>query len=150
MEKILYKYEYLLHCWGGFWNKNNIKIHKEPEINYKWFNTPEDRQQEIDRLNNLKEIHSQYLNNKGLYNDSCIVMTLSEGYLTRFRFIIQSLCEVEGEIITIENDLGYGVYSIKEFDVLGSIADYMKEWKYDVMELPDNHERLFSTLILRT
>lgn len=139
-----YKYEYLLHCWGGFWNKSNIEIHKEPDFHYKWFNTKDERQAEIDRLDKLNE------SLKGKLTNSTIARNFSEGYLTRFEFIIQSLVKINDEIITIENNLGYGFFDIKEFDELGNCADYMKEWKYDIsIDLPDNHKRLFSTLILR-
>lgn len=145
-----YKYEYLLHCWGGFWNKHNIEIHKEPKINYKWFNSKQERQKEIDRLDLLSENHSKYLNSKNLHNDSILVKSLSEGYLTRFQFIIQSIIEDNGEIKIIENNLGYGFYDIKEFDEFGTISDYIKKWKYDICyDLSDNHKRLFTTLILK-
>ena len=144
------KYEYLLKCWGGFWNPLNIKIHKEPQFDYKWFDTLEERNLEINRLNHLKEVHSDYLNFIGTLNDSCIAMRLSEGYLTRFEFIIKSLISSNNEIIEIENNLGYGFISITEFDKLGNCADYMKEWNYDSgVDVPDNHIRLFSTLILK-
>lgn len=143
------KYEYLLHCWGGFWNDHNIVIHKEPEIPYKWFNTKEERDLEIKRLKNLEINQSKYLKDNNKINDSCIVMSLSEGYLTRYKFIIKSLIQLEDKIIEIENNLGYGFYSIEEFDELGQISDYMKEWKYDICtDLPDNHKRLYTTLIL--
>lgn len=147
---MIYKYEYLLHCWGGFWNKHNIEVHKEPEENYKWFNSKEERELEIVRLRSLEKSHAEYLISKGLFNDSCLVMSLSEGYLTRFQFIIQSIIEDNGELQIIENNLGYGFYSIEVFDELGNISEYMKEWKYDICtNLSDKHKRLFTTLILR-
>jgi len=139
-----YKYEYLLHVWGGFWNDANIEIHKEPEINYKWFNTKEERQVEIDRLDAI--------NKKYNLPNSIIAKTFSEGYLTRYEFVIESLIKFKDKIIRVENNLGYGFYSIEEFDQLGNIAEYIKEWKYDICldeDIYDNHERLYSTLILR-
>lgn len=144
-----YKYEYMLHCWGGFWNDKNIEIHKEPNIAYKWFNTKEERDFEIARLNNLKVSHGEYLTSQGMYNDSCIMISVSEGYLTRFRFILESLVVVDNKIERIERDLGYGFFSIEEFDELGNMAEYMKEWKYEINNLPDDHIRLYTTLILK-
>ena len=144
-----YKYEYLLHCWGGFWNEENIKIHHEPNFSYKWFNTKEERDSEISRLTDLKDKHGEYLTSRGFFNDSCIVMYCTQGYLTRFEFILDSLVVVDNEIKRIERNLGYGFFSIEEFDELGNMADYMKEWKYETNNLPDDHIRLYTTLILR-
>jgi hypothetical protein len=137
-----YKYEYLLHCWGGFWNKHNVDIHKEPDFQYKWFNTKEERQIEINRLDAIQE--------KYKFKDGIIARSFSEGYLTRFQFVIQSIVEDNGELQIIENNLGYGFYDIEEFDEFGDIAQYMKEWKYDICaNLTNNHKRLFTTLILK-
>ena len=145
-----YKYEYLLHRWGGFWNKHNILVHKEPDFEYKWFDTKEEREIEILRLRRLEDLQGQYLLTRNKYNDSTIAMSETEGYLTRYRFIIQAHVLVNNEIKVVENDLGYGFFSNEEFDCLGNCADYMKEWKYGISaDLPDDHELLYSTLILR-
>ena len=145
-----HKYEYLLHCWGGFWNEHNIKIHKEPNFEYKWFNTKEERDQEVIRLKALAQSHGEYLNSKGKINDSIIAMRVSEGYLTRYQFVLQSLIMEDSKIRIIENNLGYGFYSVDEFDILGNTAEYIKVWKYEGNnDLKDNHMRLFTTLILR-
>jgi hypothetical protein len=144
------KYEYLLKTWGGFWNKHNIEIHKEPEIHNRWFDTKEDRNTEIERLKLLEKTHGEYLNSKGKINDSCIVMSLSEGLLTRYKFVIQSHVKVDDKIKVVENNLGYGFFDVKELDELGVCADYMKEWKWDICaDLPDNAQRLYTTLLLR-
>jgi hypothetical protein len=119
------KYEYLLHQWGGFWNPLNLEIHKEPNVEYKWFNTKEKRQIEINRL---EEIRSKL----GTW-DACIVTSLEEGYLTRYKFIIKSLIIYKGQIREIVNDLGYGFASSPEkLDILLNNFDYMKEYKWDI------------------
>lgn len=142
------KYEYLLHAWGGFWNQENFKVHKEPNFEYKWFDTYAERQAEVQRLQKIASERADYLIKNKLFNDSCIAMHLTEGYLTRYKFVIQSIIEVQGELKTIENDLGYGFWSDSEMDELGNFANYFKEYKYDLMYDAD-HTRLFSTIILR-
>jgi hypothetical protein len=77
-------------------------------------------------------------------------MSLSEGYLTKYEFIIQTHPKVGKKIKVVENNLGYGFFSAEELDELGQNADYMKEYKYDIEgKLPDKHTRLFTTLLLR-
>jgi hypothetical protein len=144
------KYEYLLTTWGGFWNPGNIEIHGEPKVHDRWFDTREARDAEATRLQDLAERHGRYLLSLGRFNDSVIAGRLSEGYLTRHEFVIQSHVKVGEEIRIIENNLGFGFWSHDEFDELGEVADYMKEWRYDLgNDLPDDAERLYSTLILR-
>lgn len=145
-----FKYEYLLKAWGGFWNDHNIEVHGEPEKEYYWFNTAKERDKEELRLRKLCSSHSLYLMKNNLPNDSVIVFAKSEGYLTRYRFIIQAIVKVDNKLLTVENDLGYGFWTDNELDALGVRANYMKEYKYDVCtDLPDDHELIFSTLILR-
>lgn len=145
------KYEYLLHTWGGFWNDHNEMAHKEPNTPYKWFSSKEERETEINRLRKLEKERAQFLLSNGKFNDSCIAMSLTEGYLTRHKHIIQSLIKMpNGELITIENNLGYGFWSDEELGIVGDGSDYFKEWKYEgSCNLPDDHERIFSTIILR-
>ena len=143
-----YKYEYLLRCWGGFWNEHNMKIHKEPNFEYKWFETEKDRDLEIRRLKNLEKSHGEYLKSLNQINDSCIVMSLTEGYLTRYQHIIEATVLNKGEIIKIQNNLGYGFFSDKE--LLTRDYDYMLDWKYGITSnLEDDHKLLHSTLILK-
>lgn len=145
------KYEYLLHCWGGFWNSHNAEVHKEPDFKFKWFDSKEERDAEMTRLREIKDSHGEFLVSQGKFNDSCIVMATREGYLTRHEHIIQSIIQLpDGEIITIENNLGYGFWSDEELGVIGDGANYFKEWKYEGMnDIPDDAIRLFSTVILR-
>lgn len=137
-----YKYEYLLHVWGGFWNPWNKEIHNEPETEYLWFDTAEERQAELDRL---RKIASEL----GTW-DACIAHSMSEGYLTRYRHILHSLVMVDGQIIEVENDLGYGFFTQSDIEEDASSIQYFKDEKWDMRnDLPDNAERLFTTLIMR-
>ncbi len=141
------KYEYLLKVWGGFWNEHNYNVHKEPEVMYRWFNSKEERQKELNRL--LK------IANELKTKDAIIANSFYEGYLTRFEVVLQSHILYEGHIHIIENNLGYGFGMDADFDILGDNYSYMKEWKFDIMGntevIPDldKAERLFTTVILR-
>ena len=145
-----HKYEYLLKVWGGFWNQHNIDIHKESYIPYKWFNTKEERQLEINRLDSIQE---QYK-----FKDGIIARTFSEGYLTRYEVVIESVIEFKGKQYKIENNCGFG-FANDDLDILGNGLEYMKEFKYDIdiyRTLPHLEEdedfkvnRLFTTVILR-
>lgn len=42
MENIEPKYEYHLHTWGGFYNKEYSEIHKKPNGDF-WFESYEER-----------------------------------------------------------------------------------------------------------
>ena len=133
------EYEYLLHTWGGFYNEENIKIHKEPDIPYKWFYTLRERDNEVKRLKDLAKP----------YNNT-IMMSFSEGYLTRFEFILQSHIIENNNLKIIENNLGYGFFSKEELDITGQCSEYMKKWKYDITaNISENHTRLYTTLILK-
>lgn len=134
------KYEYLLHVWGGFWNSGNIAIHGDLDISYRWFDTKSDRQAEIDRLDSL-------CNSLGTF-DACISKHLTEGFLTRKEFIIQSFVKENGKLIIVENNLGYGFWSDSELEDDDSSVQYMKDWKWDVGYDGDG-QKIFSTLILR-
>ena len=142
------KYEYMLHIWGGFFNEHNVEIHKEQPWNYKWFDSKEDRQLEIDRLNKLKDSCKT--------PDSCLVIVKEEGYLTRYKVIIKSIVEYKGRLYNITNDLGYGFYN-SEIDELGEVFSYIKEWKWDIdiyNQIPGLDDadkevkRLFTTVVI--
>lgn len=134
------KYEYLLHVWGGFWNAGNIAIHGDLDVPYRWFDSKSDRQAEIDRLDEL-------CNSLGTF-DACIAKRLTEGFLTRKEFVIQSFVKDNGNLVIVENNLGYGFWSDDEFETEDSHIQYMKDWKWDVGYDGDG-QRIFTTLILR-
>lgn len=134
------KYEYLLHVWGGFWNAGNIAIHGDKDVPYRWFATANERQAEIERLDNLCQSLGTF--------DAAIARRMSEGYLTRYEFVIQSIVNENGNFVIVENNLGYGFYSDDELGETGAEAEYMKEWKWDV-GYDGEGERIFTTLILR-
>ena len=102
------KYEYLLHVWGGFWNEHNIKVHGESYVPYRWFDTKVDLFNEYERLEAIAKNHGTI--------DSVIASRISEGHFTRYRHIIHSLVKVGGEIIEVENDLGYGFFNDDQLD----------------------------------
>jgi len=141
MKKEPAKYEYMLHTWGGFWNAHNIKVHGEPDVPYKWFDTKEERDNERQRLNKLAEKHGTI--------DSCIAQSVQEGYFTRYRHIIQTIGKSGDQLITIEKDLGYGFFSDADLKEEDSGTEYFKEWKWSNGEEPDDFVKLFSTVILR-
>ena len=144
------KYEYILKYWGGFFNDHNIEVHGEPDLEYQWFDDEEDREAEKMRLKKLAKKHSHYLTERGLFNDSIIVFAESEGFLTRYRQVIEAKVSYNARIYHIENDLGYGFFSDEELGTFGEGANYFKEYKYDIYgDLPDDHELLFSTIVLR-
>jgi len=66
------KYEYLLHTWGWFYNKEYKDKHGE-NSGYHYFDTEEER---IEYLKKLKSIEKKL-------NARHLVITLSEGYNTR-------------------------------------------------------------------
>lgn len=140
-----WKYEYMLHVWGGFWNEANVKVHGEKYEPYKWFDTKKAMEAELQRLQTIAEKHGTL--------DSVIAHRIQEGYLTRFQHVIQSLVSVNGKIQIVENNLGYGFFSDKELAEgldYDSALHYMMKYKWDVCaDLPDDVEPLFTTIVLR-
>jgi hypothetical protein len=131
------KYEYLLCVWGGFWNPWNKAIHNEPETPYRWFDTKEERDAELDRLRRIaKELGTL---------DACIANRCSEGYLTRYQHVVYALVKDGDSIIETENNLGYGFFSDEEM--------YERDYGYwldEKWDSPDDEAKLlFSTLILK-
>lgn len=138
------KYEYLLHVWGGFWNKHNIAVHGDPDVPYRWFDTKEARDAEIARLEALNKTLNSF--------DAVIAHAKSEGYLTRFQQVLVTHVLISGELQIIENNLGFGFYSDAELKEENENIQYMKDWKWGISaDIPDEAEVevLFTTLILR-
>lgn len=138
------KYEYLLHVWGGFWNEWNVAVHGDQYVPYRWFDTAEERQMELDRLRGLA-------NQLGTF-DAVIVHSFSEGYLTRQKHVLYSCVKIGDVIMGVENDLGYGFFSREDLldNTPGNMIDYFLRTRWDqCVTLPDDAELLFSTLILK-
>ena len=80
------KYEYLLHTWGGFYNKKHQDKHKEVE-GYHYFDTKQDRG---DYLAKLRKIEKDL-------NVMCLVVHESEGYNTRTVTTLHRVVKWEGK-----------------------------------------------------
>lgn len=80
------KYEYLLHTWGGFYNKEHQGKHKEVD-GYHYFDTEKERSEYIDILKTLeRKLGAKYL-----------VTNLSEGYNTRTVTTLHRVIKWEGK-----------------------------------------------------
>ena len=80
------KYEYLLHTWGGFYNEEHKKIHKQEE-GYHYFDTKEDRESYIKSLRCIED----KLNARHLMAD------LDEGYHTRTEVVAHRITRYKGK-----------------------------------------------------
>jgi hypothetical protein len=78
------KYEYLLHTWGGFYNKEHQ--HSE-ESGYHYFDTEKERDDYLKKLKALEE----------KLNARHLVATLSEGYNTRTKTILHRVVKWDGK-----------------------------------------------------
>lgn len=142
------KYEYYVHFWGQlmyFLENTNTDFRVPPAD--QWFDTKEERDVELDRMNKISDELKLILCNR-----------TSEGYLTRYEHVIESIVEYNGKIYKVENNLGYGFYNDQELCPIGQYADYMKEWKWNIRDqlsnllkenTYDTVNRLYTTLILR-
>lgn len=99
-EKQKLKYEYHLLTWGGFYNEEHQKIHKQISGDF-WFNSNEDREKYIDELKEIEaKLGAKYL-----------VVLCTEGYNCRVRTKIHRVCEYKGKQYYSEYDMGinYGI-----------------------------------------
>ena len=105
------KYEYMLYTWGGFYNKEYKKIHKE-EPGYKWFNYLKEREDYFSKLQNIeKSLKAEYL-----------VRVVAEGYTTRIPTIVH-------RVIRYENKEYYTTQEYwPSYDL--SAAEYGLEYKF--------------------
>jgi hypothetical protein len=132
-----YKYEFLLHCWGG--GPQELGKEFEAKIKYQWFESAQERDKEKERI---KQLIDSSCTNKGL------AFSEHEGYLTRHRFIIKSLVlePKKKEFHWIVNDLGFGFF---EEDGLGNNEqDYMIDWKWGIC--PPDGVNLNDCILLNT
>ncbi len=105
------KYQFHLHTWGGFYNKEHQKIHNEKSGDH-WFDTAEERQVFIDKLKLIEEkLDARHL-----------AMTKSEGYCCNIRTKLHRVVESEGKRYYSEYDLGINF----PFEA----AKYHLEWKW--------------------
>lgn len=89
------KYEYHVHTWGGFYNKEHKDIHKKESGDF-WFNTKEERQSFIDELRTIeKQLNARHL-----------AMTLSEGYCCRIHTVLHRVVEWQGKQYYSSYDMG--------------------------------------------
>lgn len=105
------KYEYHLLTWGGFYNEEHFDIHQEPDGNH-WFDTNEERQIYIDKLNFIEKELSAFT----------LVTNISEGYSCRTRTVLHRVIEFEGKRHYSKCDMGIN-YEI-------SAARFHLEWKW--------------------
>lgn len=111
-----YKYEYMLHVWGGGIQENNLE-----HLTYQWFNTELERSEALQRIKNIVERGV----NKGLAHHA------TEGQLTRHKFILKSLVlDKQGEYHWVINDLGFGFFTTS--DLLDDNQQYLIDWKWGI------------------
>jgi len=80
------KYEYLLHTWGGFYNKEHQDKHGEVE-GYHYFDTKQERSDYLAKLRKIeKELNAMHL-----------ATTISEGYNTRTVTTLHRVVKWEGK-----------------------------------------------------
>jgi len=89
------KYEYVLHTWGGFYNKEHKAIHKK-ESGYHYFDTKEERESFKEELEILSE----------LLIATTLMTEESEGFNSRVHTVLHRICEYKGQKLHDEYDLG--------------------------------------------
>jgi hypothetical protein len=89
-------YEYMLHTWGGFYNKEHQEKHGELP-GYEWFPTAAARQKRIDELKSI----SDKLNARTLATNT------EEGHHTRFRTVAKMDLVYQDKTYPIEYDFGF-------------------------------------------
>lgn len=91
------KYQFLLHTWGGFYNEEYQKIHKETP-GYQFFDSMDDLQKELNRLRKIeKELNAR-----------CLAMNIYEGWDVHLKTIAELEFKYKDKIYSIEYDFGYG------------------------------------------
>ena len=136
-NQIKYKYLYLLHTWGGFYNKEHKDKHKETE-GYYYFDTKEERSQYLEKLKDIeKELNAMRLMAK-----------LTEGYNCGTITTLHRIIKFEGiEYYTkyelspnypylaakyhLENKwfLGFNDYPLgRDFDYENNKIEILQEW----------------------
>jgi hypothetical protein len=89
-------YEYMLHTWGGFYNKEFQEKHGY-KSGYFWFDTEEEREAYILKLKEAEE----------KYNARVLAISRVEGTHTRFKTIGMIIFTYQGKEYPYEHDFGY-------------------------------------------
>lgn len=90
------KYEYMIHTWGGFYNKEHQSKHGHVP-GYRWFDTAKERE---DYLSRLKEIEQRM----NAYN---LAVSMAEGTHTRMRTIATMTFVYRGIEYPCKYDFGF-------------------------------------------
>lgn len=90
------KYEYYLYTWGGFYNDVHVAKHGEKDESIPlFFDTAEERQKEIDRLEALAEKH----------NAKMLMTHIDEGYHVRTPIVLNRVVEYKGKRYHTQRDM---------------------------------------------
>lgn len=106
------KYEYMLHTWGGFYNKEHQENHGYKE-GYFWFDTKEAREAYISEL---KEVEQRL-------NARMLVISTEEGEHVRYRTIAKMVFVYQGKEYPYEYDFGFA-YSSESAEYVFTEGNY--------------------------
>lgn len=90
------KYEYMLHTWGGFYNKEHQVKHGYTP-GYRWFDTAEERSEYVSEL---KEIEQKF-------NARHLAISTEEGTHTRMKTIAKMVFVHQGKEYPCQYDFGF-------------------------------------------
>ena len=91
-------YEYMVHIWGGAWNKDaDPSIEKDLGIKegYHYFSTEEERDEFVEKIGNP------------IYKNQGMMIHCEEGELTHKRTIFVGMFEYKGKTFVLHDDFGY-------------------------------------------
>lgn len=89
------KYQYHVYTWGGFYNEEYQKVHRQERGDH-WFDTMEERQIFIEKLQSIEKLLKA--------NHLCFVE--SEGYTCNIHTELHRVTEWDGKRYYTKNDLG--------------------------------------------
>ena len=90
------KHEYILHTWGGFYNKEHQAKHGLEE-GYLFFDTPEERECHLKKLKKLEK----------KYDAHALAVRMTDGEHVRFKTIARMTLVYNGISLYYEMDFGY-------------------------------------------
>lgn len=96
MKFVNEKYEYMLHTWGGFYNKENYKKHGKKD-GYFFFNTMDELQKYLNELKYIEKRLSAFM----------LATNIVEGKHVRYKTIAKMKMNYKGKIYDYEHDFGY-------------------------------------------
>lgn len=88
------KNEYMAQVWGGFFNKENFKIHNI-KPGYYFFNNENERKEFIENLQKQEKLYG------------ILAISLSEGNNLRYRTIAKCIFKYKNKIFNIDYDFGF-------------------------------------------